>query len=209
MIIKIFEVGNYPQGRWDRERIQRLVDSYDPEGGIEAPCVVDYESGESTQGELSLGWVRSLRLDDQGEVWADIEASEQLREWVATRKLGYVSVAIYNDDEKDEKKPPRLAHVAFLGRTNPQIATTRLPALYEISNSRDGSLSFYCQKIKKDFKDPLRSIRKTSGDGGGSEEPEGSKEIAMGKEQEDRIASLERWNQELERRRYLAGLMNL
>jgi len=58
MILKIFKAGNYPQGRWDLERVGRLVDSYDPESGIEAPCVVGHEK--------SSGWVRLLRLDYQG-----------------------------------------------------------------------------------------------------------------------------------------------
>jgi len=198
VIIKIFKAGVYPQGRWDRERLERLVDAYDPEGGIEAPCVVGhYSYGTAIENELAFGWVRSLRLDDQEEVWADIEASEQLKEWVATRKLGYVSAAIMADDREDERKPPRLAHVAFLGRTNPQIATTRLPALYEISNNKDGNLTFCCQeiRIKKEFKNT------PSGDGGGSEKPEGeSKEIVMSNEQEGSVDELKRQNQELEAR---------
>jgi len=202
MTIKIFKVGKYPQGRWDRERVQRLVDSYDPEGGIEAPCVVGHESGDVIEGELSLGWVRSLDLNAQGEVWADIEASEQLREWVATRRLGYVSAAILADDEKDEKKPPRLAHVAFLGRTNPQITSTRLPSLYA-KEEGGGGLTFYHRKIriKKNFKDLLKSVKESFGDGGSSEMPEAKKfeeEIGMKSEQEKR--ELERENLELKAR---------
>jgi len=35
MIIRIFKEGAYPQGRRDRDRVQRLVDAYDPENDTE------------------------------------------------------------------------------------------------------------------------------------------------------------------------------
>ncbi len=194
MIIKIFEVGTYPQGRWDRERVQKLVDAYDPENGIEEPCVVGHHNwSDSIEGELAQGWVSSLSLNAQGEVWADINASEQLREWVATRKLGYVSVGLIAQDQTDESKPPLLRHVAFLGRTNPQITTTKLPALF--SRAEENEDFDYYQKI--DFKDGLTPLKEypESGIGGGEKPKDGEKEFGMSKELEGRIAELESQNQ--------------
>lgn len=178
MIIKIFEAGTYPQGRWDKERVQKLVDSYDPENGIEAPCVVGHNNWSDTQDkELAHGWVRSLSMNERGEVWADIEAFEELRGWVAARRLGYVSILVFADDQTDEKRPPRLGHVAFLGRTIPQIKTTRLPSMYSKDNADAGkagegegledAASIYTRKIflKKDFKD-VGTFSKVFGDAG-------------------------------------------
>ena len=178
MIIKIFEAGTYPQGRWDKERVQKLVDSYDPENGIEAPCVVGHNNWSDTQDkELAHGWVRALSMNERGEVWADIEAFEDLRGWVATRRLGYVSILVFADDQTDEKRPPRLGHVAFLGRTIPQIKTTRLPSMYSKDNADAGeaadgegledAASIYTRKIflKKDFKD-VGTFSKVFGDAG-------------------------------------------
>jgi len=198
VIIKIFKVGKYPQGRWDMERVRRLVDAYDPENGIEAPCVVGHDRGEAIEGELALGWVRSLELNEQGEVWANIDASERLRKWMATRKLGYVSAAILVDDEKDENKPPRLAHVAFLGRTNPQIASTRLPSLY--THTEKGVVAYRKIKIgRRAVKSSGKQRQKLFGDGGGSDEPkEEIKEEKMNSEREGRITELENEKRELD-----------
>ena len=35
MIIRIFKEGAYPQGRWDRDRVRRLVDAHYPENDTE------------------------------------------------------------------------------------------------------------------------------------------------------------------------------
>jgi len=197
MIIKIFKSGTYPQGRWDMERVQRLVDSYDPENDIEAPCVIGHSRwGESDESEFSHGWVRSLSLNEQGEVWADVEASEDLRQWVATRKLGYVSIGILADDERDEAKPPRLAHVAFLGRTLPQIKTTKLPPFYSEFGINEKDVSIYSRKIKikRDLIN-VETFAEFSGDGGGRDE---SGDFQNVEKEKERIAGLEKRNSELE-----------
>ncbi len=198
MIIKIFEVGTYPQGRWDRERVQKLVDAYDPENGIEAPCVVGHHNwSDSIEGELAQGWVSSLSLNAQGEVWADINASEQLREWVATRKLGYVSVGLIAQDETDESKPPLLRHVAFLGRTNPQITTTKLPALFSCAEENEDFDYYQKIEFEEDLNSGLTAVKNIpeSTAGGSGELKSGIKEFGMSKELEGRIAELESQNQ--------------
>jgi hypothetical protein len=36
----IFKAGKYPQGDFNKERVQRMVDAYDPERGLEATVVI-------------------------------------------------------------------------------------------------------------------------------------------------------------------------
>jgi hypothetical protein len=40
--LMIFKAGKYPQGDWPKERVQKLVDAYDPDRNIEAPVVIGH-----------------------------------------------------------------------------------------------------------------------------------------------------------------------
>jgi hypothetical protein len=44
----IFKVGKYPQGDFGKDRMQKLVDAYDPEKNIEAPVVIGHRSYSDT-----------------------------------------------------------------------------------------------------------------------------------------------------------------
>jgi hypothetical protein len=130
--IMIFKAGNYPQGDWPKERVKKLVDAYDPEKGGDAPLVIGHRWYTNTdEGEYAHGWVKSLRMDGAGKVFADVpEFSAQVKQAMAEKKLRYVSAEIYEHDKVDASNPPYLRAVALLGRAAPQIPALRLPSLF-------------------------------------------------------------------------------
>jgi hypothetical protein len=132
--IMIFKAGNYPQGEWPKERVKKLVDAYDPEKGGDAPVVIGHRWYTNTdEGEYAHGWVKSLRMDGAGKVFADVpEFSAQVKQAMAEKKLRYVSAEIYEHDKADASNPPYLRAVALLGRAGPQIPGLRLPSLFSL-----------------------------------------------------------------------------
>jgi hypothetical protein len=140
--ILVFKAGKYPQGEWSKERTQKLAESYDPEKDIEAPVIIGHRgwADDSVEGQFAHGWVKSLRMDGAGKVWADIpEFSVEVKRALAEKKLRYVSVEIFERDKRDAAQPPYLRAVALLGRDTPAVAGTRLPTLFEWMGG--GSLS--------------------------------------------------------------------
>ena len=136
MILKVFEAGEYPQGNYPVERTKKIVDSYDPQNFIEACAVVghfDNFLAEREENELAHGWVKSLSMNERGEVYADIPnetISRNLAGWIVTKQLRYISAEILPFDEVDPKQSPYLGRVAFLGRSIPQIPTTKIPSAF-------------------------------------------------------------------------------
>jgi hypothetical protein len=130
--LMIFKTGNYPQGDWPKERVQKMVDAYDPEKNLDAPVVIGHRWYTNTdEGQYAHGWVESLRMDGAGKVFANVpEFSAQVKQAMAEKKLRYVSAEIYEFDKTDPTKPPYLRSIALLGRDSPQIPATRLPSLF-------------------------------------------------------------------------------
>jgi hypothetical protein len=129
----IFRAGKYPQGEWPKERVQKLVDAYDPEKNIEAPVVIGHRAwGNDEQSERAHGWVKSLRMDGAGKVYADItDFSSEVRHAIADKQYRYVSAEIYEFDKHDASQAPYLRAVALLGRSTPAVLGTRIPAMFE------------------------------------------------------------------------------
>lgn len=134
--IMIFKSGSYPQGEWPKERVQRMVDAYDPDKGIEAAVVIGHRVyADTDEAQFAHGWVKSLRMDGSGKVYADIpEFSSDAKKAIAEKKLRYVSSEIFEFDKLDPDQPPYLRAVALLGRDTPAIPTTRLPSLFSLSS---------------------------------------------------------------------------
>ena len=137
--IMIFKSGTYPQGDWPKERVQRMVDAYDPEKSIEACVVIGHRDSmnrlamDNDEAQFSHGWIESLRMDGAGKVYAEIpEVSDEAKAAMAQKKLRYVSAEIYEFDEVDPEQPPYLRAIALLGRDIPAIATTRLPTFFSL-----------------------------------------------------------------------------
>lgn len=130
--IMIFKSGKYPQGDWPKERVQKMVDAYDPERGIEAAVVIGHRFYSDTdESQFAHGWVKALRMDGAGKVYADIpEFSAEAKKAMAENKLRYVSSEIFEFDKIDSGQPPYLRAVALLGRDTPAISTTKLPSLF-------------------------------------------------------------------------------
>ncbi len=138
MIIKVFQVGEYPQGSWPLPRVKKLVDVYDPIGFVQAPGVVGHIENftERIENELAYCWVESLSMDEFGNVWADIpneEISPQLRSWIINKNLKYISSEIMPFDEMkgEDRAEPYLWRVAFLGRSIPAVPAARVPSFFK------------------------------------------------------------------------------
>jgi hypothetical protein len=133
----IFKAGKYPQGEWPKERVQKMVDAYDPEKKTEAPVVIGHRYyGNSDEYQFAHGWVKRLRMDGAGKVYADIpEFSAEVKKAIAENKLRYISAEIYERDKDDPENTPYLRAVALLGRDSPAIPSTRLPALFGFMDS--------------------------------------------------------------------------
>ena len=131
----IFKAGNYPQGNWSKERVKKFVDAYDPENAFEAPAVIGhrFQLFEDAD-QFAHGWIKSLRMDDAGKVYAEIpEFSAEARQAIIDKKLRYISAEIYEYDKVDESKPPYLKAIALLGRDTPAIAGTKIPAMFNMA----------------------------------------------------------------------------
>jgi hypothetical protein len=128
----VFRAGKYPQGDWPKERVQKMVDAYDPEKNFEAPVVIGHKWYSQTDADqYAHGWVRSLRMDGAGKVFAVIEDfSADVKKAVAEKKLRYLSVEIREYDKSDAEQPPYLKAVALLGRDTPAVQGAKLPAFF-------------------------------------------------------------------------------
>ena len=123
----IFQAGEYPQGSWPVERVTSMVKSYDPENDIEAPAVIGHRIADTDEAQYAHGWVKSLRVDEKGNVYAVFdEFSQDLKTAIALKKLRYVSAEIFEFDKEDPKQSPYLSAVAFLGRDNPAVPATKI-----------------------------------------------------------------------------------
>ena len=154
--LKVFKAGKYPQGDWPKERVQRLVDSYNPEKLYEAPLVIGHRSfGMSDDYQDAHGWVQSIRMDKSGWVFAEVPAfSTDVIKKVAEGKLRYMSVEIFENDMVDKNEPPYLKAIALLGRDTPAVAGAKIPALFSLSfggfveyANQDDHVSIFTQKM--------------------------------------------------------------
>ena len=125
--ILIFKAGKYAQGDWPKERVQKMVDAYDPEKSREAPLVIGHRwYGMDDEYQYAHGWVKSLRMDGAGKVYADIpEFSSKVKRALSEKHLRYVSAEIYEFDKQDTAAAPYLKATALLGRDTPAVPGTR------------------------------------------------------------------------------------
>lgn len=132
--LMIFKAGKYPQGDWPKERVEKMVGAYDPEKFYEAPIVIGHRSfGMSDEYQDAHGWVKSLRMDGSGKVFADIPSfSADVVKKIAEGKLKYMSVEIFENDMIDKKQPPYLRAIALLGRDTPAVAGAKIPTLFSL-----------------------------------------------------------------------------
>jgi hypothetical protein len=126
--LMIFKAGKYPQGDWPKERVQKLVDAYDPEKNVEAPVVIGHRFyGNDDEYQNAHGWVSGLRMDGTGRVFARVgEFSADVKKKLAEGKLRYVSAEFYEFDKVNNERPPYLKAVALLGRDTPAVAETKI-----------------------------------------------------------------------------------
>jgi len=190
----VFRAGKYPQGDWPEERVKKMVDAYDPINGIEAPAVIGHRPlALSDADQYAHGWVESVRMDKDGKVYATIpEFSAEARKAVKEKKLRYISVEIYENDKVNKDEPPYLGAIALLGRNNPAVPGTRIPAMFTslfsggVANTVDeeNHTSAFTRKVNaEDIQALSFEGQKTKG-----EEP------GMGKTAEELQAELEKSN---------------
>ncbi len=96
--IPIFQVGEYPQGKFDIEFLQQLADSYDPEFH-EAPVYLNHEdeNGRRPAGGLAFGWIKHLYVKGR-TLFADIvDVPRSFAELILSGRIKKRSVEIYRD----------------------------------------------------------------------------------------------------------------
>ncbi|MBN2536387.1 MAG: hypothetical protein JXB88_26120 [Spirochaetales bacterium] len=138
--IMFFKAGKYDQGNWPKERVQRMVDAYNPDKNIEAPIVIGHRDFmgsrlpmDTDEAQYAHGWVKSLRMDNIGKVYAEIpELSAEVLAAIAQKKLKYVSAEIFKFDEINPDDPPYLRAIALLGRDTPAVVTAKLPSFFSM-----------------------------------------------------------------------------
>ena len=189
----VFKAGKYPQGDWPEERVKKMVDAYDPVSNLEAPAVIGHRvlvMRDSDQ--YAHGWVESLRLGENGMVYAAInDFSLEARHAIAEGKLRYVSVEIYEFDKVNKDDPPYLSAVALLGRDIPAVTGTRIPAMFSslfnggVINTVDeeSHISTFSRKVSAE------DIKILSADEGQKKQQE---EFAMAKTAEELEKELEK-----------------
>jgi hypothetical protein len=133
--LMIFKAGKYPQGEWPKERVQKMVDAYDPDNNAEAPVVIGHQRwSDAIEAQFAHGWVKSLRMDGAGKVYAEIpEFSVEVKHAIAEKKLRYMSAEIFEYDKQDAANAPYLRAVAFLGRDTPAIPAARIPSVFSMN----------------------------------------------------------------------------
>jgi hypothetical protein len=129
----VFKAGKYPQGDWPIERVQKLVSAYDPEK-IEAPAVIGHRMFAMRDADqYAHGWVESLRIDEDGKVFATVnDFSLEARHAISEKKLRYISVEVYEFDKVNKDEPPYLKAIALLGRDTPAVQGTKIPAMFSL-----------------------------------------------------------------------------
>ena len=142
--LMVFKAGKYPQGDWPKERVQKLVDAYDPEKNFEAPVVIGHKYYSQTDADqYAHGWVSSLRMDGAGRVYAVVDDfSADVKKAIAEKKLRYISVEILEFDRAEESAPPYLRALSLLGRDTPAVQGAKLPALF----SKNGYAAYELDK---------------------------------------------------------------
>lgn len=144
MRMMVFLAGKYPQGDFSEQVVQQIAQDYEPEQGVEAPCVIghfDNLLAERIETELSDGWVSALQAvpGDQGaELWAEMELSADLIGLVRDKKLRYVSIELMESKDDSGSASWQLYRVAFLGRTIPQIKTAKIPSAFRWLGAKFG-----------------------------------------------------------------------
>jgi hypothetical protein len=153
----IFKAGKYPQGDWPKERVQKLVDAYDPVKSFEAPVVIGHKYYSQTDADqFAHGWVSGLRMDGAGKVYAVIdEFSADAKKAIAEKKLRYISVEILEFDRGDEGASPYLRAISLLGRDTPAVQGAKLPTLvskngYAVSEDKENGITAFTHKLGAD-----------------------------------------------------------
>jgi len=138
----VFKAGKYPQGDWPVERVQQMVDAYDPVNGIEAPAVIGHRAFALRDADqFAHGWVKSVRMDKDGRVFATIDNfSLEARHAIAEGKLRYISVELYEFDKVNKGEPPYLKAIALLGRDTPAVTGTKIPAMFSLKSFLSGGV---------------------------------------------------------------------
>lgn len=109
----------------DKSFIREIYDSYDPKVH-EAPVVIGHDSDsldEMPDWVPAYGWIKELKIDGDGSLYALTEVSDELAGWLENKFYKKVSAALYQKDSNinPKKGSHYLRHLAFLGASPPAI----------------------------------------------------------------------------------------
>ncbi len=96
--IPIFQAGEYPQGKFDVEFLQKLADGYDPEFH-EAPVYLNHEdeNGKRPAGGLAFGWIKNLYLKGRTLFANIVDVPRSFAELILAGRIKKRSIEIYHN----------------------------------------------------------------------------------------------------------------
>jgi hypothetical protein len=124
----IFKAGIYPQGNVSKEQLDSFAARFN-ESKDEIPIFIGHRPWGSSDGdELAHGWIKTIRVDGAGKVWAsDYDIDDYAKEQIALGRLKKCSVEISGGATVDDLE---ITGLALLGRTQPAVRATFLPQLF-------------------------------------------------------------------------------
>jgi hypothetical protein len=84
--------------------------------------------------QYAHGWVKGLRMDGSGKVYADVQdLTTKALHAIAEKNLRYVSAEIHEFDKwRDANEAPYLRAISLLERDTLAVQGTKLPTLFEL-----------------------------------------------------------------------------
>ncbi|HPO48700.1 MAG TPA: hypothetical protein PLO89_00090 [Spirochaetota bacterium] len=196
----IFKSGTYPQGEYDKERLSKYIESFNSSKD-EIPLFIGHKWFSSTdEDELSHGWIKQLRIDGQGKIFAtDYEMDDYLKEKIAKKNLKKVSIEIFGNGS--EEKPFQILGVAVLGRTPPAVNQTFLPNIFQKifgkEENKEEKTNFFSFDIDEDLKKSFSQQPSDEGNLTKGEEPMTEDEKKAFADMQNSITQLSNENKQL------------
>lgn len=115
--IEIFRIGKYPQGNWDKKKLDRVVSNYDVKFH-EAPAAVTHADDGTPDGGPAYGWVVGIKRQGDLLLGKFRDIADGFVKMVTSGAYKQRSAEFYKDLEG---KGPYLRRVAFLGADIPAV----------------------------------------------------------------------------------------
>ncbi|HOV13033.1 MAG TPA: hypothetical protein PK771_02015 [Spirochaetota bacterium] len=196
----IFKCGDYPQGKFPKDGMEIYVNKFN-ESKDEIPIFIGHKWVSFTdEDELSHGWIKQLRIDGQGKVFAtEYELDDFAKEKIAKKNLKKGSIEIIGDGS--EERPFQILGFALLGRTVPAVSQTFLPSIFQNifgkEENKEEKTNFFSFDIDEDLKKSFSQQPSDEGNLTKGEEPMTEEEKKAFADMQNSITQLSNENKQL------------